>query len=193
MQVVLEAALLSGYAVLILLLSLASLRGYAMFKPLSRLRAQRPHKVSIVVAAKNEADTLRECLTSLAELDYPDKEVIVVCGPSDDGTEAVAEEFAGRMTVMREPPRPADWLGKSWACHHGYQRTTGDVLLFADGDVIHSRESLGIALANLDADEADLLSVWPEIVTRTKAERLIFPTSVFFLCLGVLASSRRTP
>jgi chlorobactene glucosyltransferase len=189
----LETALLSGYTILVLLLSLASLRGYAMFKPLSRLPVERPHKVSIVVAAKNEADTLRECLASLAELEYPDKEVIVVCGPSDDGTEQVAEAFAGSMTVLREPPRPADWLGKSWACHHGYQETTGDVLLFADGDVIHSRASLGVALANLDSNKADLLSVWPEIVTRTRAERLIFPTSVFFLCLGVLASSRRTP
>jgi chlorobactene glucosyltransferase len=193
MQAELETALLSGYAVLVLLLSLASLKGYTMFKPLSRLPDERRHKVSVVVAAKNEADTLRESLASLAGLEYPDREVIVVCGPSDDGTEELAEEFASGMTVIREPPRPPDWLGKSWACHHGYQRSTGDVLLFADGDVIHSRESLGIALANLDAGRADLLSVWPEIVCRTKAERLIFPTSVFFLCLGVLASSRRTP
>ena len=188
-----ETALLSGYAVLVLLVSLASLRGYSMFKPLSPLPVERRHKVSVVVAAKNEADTLRESLESLAGLDYPDKEVIVVCGPSDDGTEDVAEEFSGKMTVLREPPRPPDWLGKSWACHQGYQRSTGDVLLFADGDVIHSRESLGVALANLDAKEAGLLSVWPEIVTRTRAERLIFPTSIFFLCLGVLLSSRRTP
>lgn len=188
-----ETALLSGYASLVLLLSLASLRGYTMFKPLSPLPLERRHKVSVVVAAKNEADTLQESLASLAELDYPDKEVIVVCGPSDDGTEEVAEKFAGKMTVLREPPRPPDWLGKSWACHHGYQRSTGDVLLFADGDVIHSPESIGVALANLDAKQAGLLSVWPEIVTRTRAERLIFPTSVFFLCLGVLASSKRTP
>ena len=97
------------------------------------------------------------------------------------------------MTVLREPQRPPEWLGKSWACHHGYLRSTGDVLLFADGDVIHSPQSLGAVLANLDANKADLLSVWPETVTRTMSERLIFPTSIFFLCVGVAASARRTP
>lgn len=194
MQVgILEGALLIGYAVFVLLLGLAALAGYRMFKPLARLSSGGGHRVSIIVAVKNEADTLRECLTSLSELEYPDKEVIVVCGPSVDGTEEIAQEFSSTMTVLREPERPLDWLGKSWACHHGYLRSTGDVLLFADGDVIHSRESLGAVLANLDADKADLLSVWPETVTRTRSERLIFPTSVFFLCVGVAASARRTP
>jgi chlorobactene glucosyltransferase len=194
MQVgILDATLLSGYALLVLLLSIASLTGYKMFKPLTRLSGDSGHKVSIIVAAKDEADTLRESLASLTELEYPDKEVIVVCGPSNDGTEKVAQEFAGKVTVLREPERPPDWLGKSWACHHGYQRSTGDVLLFADGDVIHSRESLGVVLANLDSKKADLLSVWPKIVTRTRAERVIFPTSVFFLCVGVVLSARRTP
>jgi chlorobactene glucosyltransferase len=194
MQVgILDAALLSGYALLVLLLSLASLYGYRMFKPLAHLSGSGGHKVSIIVAAKNEADTLRESLASLTELEYPDKEVIVVCGPSSDGTEEVAQEFAGQVTVLREPERPPDWLGKSWACHHGYLRSKGDILLFADGDVVHSRESLGVVLANLDSKKADLLSVWPKIVTRTRAERLIFPTSVFFLCVGVALSARRTP
>src|SRR5271169_3512534 len=188
-----ETALLLVYALLVLLLSLAALVGYRMFKPLARLSGASGHKVSIIVAARNEADTLRESLASLAELDYPDKEVIVVCGPSNDGTEELAREFSGRMTVLSEPERPPDWLGKSWACHHGYLRSTGDVLLFADGDVVHSRESLGVALANLDSRKADLLTVWPKIVTRTASERLIFPTSVFFLCVGVAASARRTP
>jgi chlorobactene glucosyltransferase len=190
---ILEAVVLAGYALFVLLLGLGALVGYRMFEPLSRLPGGGGHKVSIVVAAKNEADTLRESLASLSELEYPDREVIVVCGPSTDGTEEVAQEFADKMTVLREPERPPDWLGKSWACHHGYQRSTGDVLLFADGDVVHSPESLGVVLANLDAKKADLLSVWPETVTRTRAERLIFPTSIFFLCVGVAGSARRAP
>ena len=189
-----EVALLSGYVVVVLLASVAALLGYRMFRRLVRLPGYEAHKVSIIVAAKNEADTLRESLASLAELDYPDKELIVVCGPSDDGTEEVAEEFAGKATVLREPERPADWLGKSWACHHGYLRSTGDILLFTDGDVIHTRESLGVVLANLQAGRVDLLTVWPEIVTRSRAERVILPTSAFYLSLGIATlGARRTP
>jgi cellulose synthase/poly-beta-1,6-N-acetylglucosamine synthase-like glycosyltransferase len=191
---ILGAALIVGYVVLVLLLSVAALFGYRMFKPLARLAGGGGHRVSIIVAAKQEADTLRESLASLVELEHADKEVIVVCGPSSDGTEEVAREFAGRVTVLKEPERPADWIGKSWACHNGYLRSTGDVLLFADGDVLHSKESLDTVLANLDAEKADLLSLWPEIVTRAKSERVIFPASLFFLCAGVAATStRRTP
>jgi len=184
---------LSGYALIILLLSAAAFYGYKLFRPLARMPGVAGHKVSIIVAAKNEADTLRECLTSLTELEYADKEVIVVCGPSSDGTEEIAQEFAGKMTVLREPERPPDWLGKSWACHHGFLKSTGDILLFADGDVIHSRESLGVVLANLEASRAELLSVWPQIVTRTVSERVIFPATMFFLCGGVAVSAKRTP
>lgn len=185
--------LLAAYVVLIFLLSAAALLGYRLFKLLPGRPGGEGHKVSIIVPAKEEADTLRDSLASLTAMRYPSTELIVVCGPSHDGTEDVANEFAGKMTVLKEPERPAGWMGKSWACHHGYLRSTGDVLLFADGDVIHSQESLRVALANLDAEKAGLLSLWPQIVTRARSERVFFPASLFFLCAGVAAaSSRRT-
>jgi chlorobactene glucosyltransferase len=187
-------ALLLLYALIVLLASAAALIGYGMFKPLGRPREGRPHKVSIVVAAKEEADMLRESLASLTKLDYKDKEVIVVYGPSQDGTEQLAQEFAGDMTVIRDPERPPDWLGKSWACHHGYLKSTGDILLFCDADVVHTPESLGVVLANLDSQGIDLLTLWPEIVTRTRSERVIFPATVFFLCTGLATGgAKRTP
>jgi chlorobactene glucosyltransferase len=185
--------LLSGYALIVVIMSAAAFYGYKMFRPLARLPSGGGHKVSIIVAAKNEADTLREALASITELDYTDKEVIVVCGPSNDGTEEIAQEFAGKATVLPEPERPPDWLGKSWACHHGFLKSTGDILLFADGDVLHSPGSLGVLLANLEASRADLLSVWPEIITRSFSERVIFPATIFFLCGGVAISAKRTP
>ncbi len=191
---VVNVALLAGYLLLVVLLSLAGLYGYRMFRPLPRLDGGGRHRVSVIVAAKEEADTLRESLASLVELEHVDKEVIVVCGSSGDGTEEVARAFSDHVTFLREPEKPEDWLGKSWACHNGYLRSTGDVLLFADGDVLHSKESLGVALAYLDSGKADLLSLWPEIVTRARSERVIFPASLFFLCAGVAAaSSRPTP
>jgi chlorobactene glucosyltransferase len=182
--------LLLGYSVLVLLVSVAAISGFRLFKRLIPLSG-RGHRVSIIVAAKNEGDTLRDSLESLTHLDYPDKEVIVVCGPSTDATEAIADEFGPQVKVLREPERPVDWLGKSWACHNGYLSSSGDVLLFTDGDVVHSKDSLDTVLANLESKKADLVSVWPEIVTRTRSERVMFPASLFFLCAGVAAFSNR--
>lgn len=176
---------------LVILLSAAALYGYRLFRPLLSSGEGQAHKVSVIVPAKQEADTLRASLASLVEVKHRDKEVIVVCGRSTDGTEEVAGEFTGKVTVMREPERPAGWVGKSWACHNGYLRSSGDVLLFADGDVLHSKESLDVVLANLDSERADLLSLWPEIVTRARSERVIFPASLFFLCAGIAATSSR--
>jgi chlorobactene glucosyltransferase len=42
-------------------------------------------------------------------------------------------------------------------------------------------------LANLESNHADLLSVWPEVVTRDWSERVMLPASIFFLCVGVAA------
>ncbi len=192
---VVEVVLVAALTILVVLASAAALFGYGMFRPLARLPAvENGRKVSIIVAAKNEADTLRECLASVTALDYRDKEVIVVCGPSEDGTEEIAQEFRTKLTVLREPERPADWVGKSWACREGYLKSTGEILLFTDGDLVHSHESLGVVLANLESTKADLFSVWPQIATRSPSERVVLPASIFFLCAGVASvASTTTP
>lgn len=187
--------LLSGYALLLLLAGAGAFLGYRRFPRLVRDSsfADRASTVSVIIAAKEEADTLRGCLASLMKLERPPKEVIVVCGPSRDGTESVAREF-NNVHVLGEPERPPDWVGKSWALHEGYLRSSGDILLFTDGDVIHSPDSLDVIVSRLETSRADLLSLWPQIVTRVPSERTILPTSIFFLCAGIAAAAtKRTP
>ncbi len=52
-------------------------------------------KVSIIVAAYNSQDTIKECLTSIITLDYPEThlEVIVMDVGSGDSTVKMAEQF----------------------------------------------------------------------------------------------------
>ncbi len=54
--------------------------------------------VSIILAVRNEAEHLDDCLRALATLDYPgDKlEILLVDGMSDDGTAGIIAEWAGR-------------------------------------------------------------------------------------------------
>jgi hypothetical protein len=49
--------------------------------------------VSVIVCSYNGAATLRECLASLMELQYPDYEVILVDDGSTDATEEIAADF----------------------------------------------------------------------------------------------------
>ncbi len=99
-------------------------------------------KVSIIVPARNEELNIRSCLVSLTNLDYPDYEIIVVDGNSIDDTRRIVENEFPEITLIEEPPRPKEWIGKPWACHVGWKHATGDILLFTDADTIHRQDSL---------------------------------------------------
>src|SRR5438876_3314757 len=57
--------------------------------------------ISVVVASYNGARTLDECLASLARLNYPDYEVIVV----DDGSRDATPQIVARYPVDRKSTR----------------------------------------------------------------------------------------
>ncbi len=88
--------------------------------------------LSVVIPARNEADTLPPLLASLREQDVQPLEVLVVDDGSSDGTAAVAA--AGGARVLPSAPLPAGWRGKTWACHQGAAAARGDLLLFMDAD-----------------------------------------------------------
>ncbi len=144
--------------------------------PLNRLT------VSIILPVRDQAQTVRECVVSLVELDYPEKEIIVVDGNSTDGTRDILRSFNGKIRLVDEEPLPQGWVGKNWACHTGYQQAEGDLLLFTDGDSIHSRDSLAKTLNYLEVTKADLVTLAPAAILRTFWEKLLQPP-IFWLIM----------
>lgn len=140
-------------------------------------------KISIIIPVKNEADTVSSCLSSIVKLDYPNKEIIVVCAKSDDGTEEIVRSFP--VKVINETEPPSGWIGKNWACHLGYQASTGSLLLFTDGDVVHDEKSLSSSVEFMKRTKADMVSCWPKIVTRSFFEALVLPIGYFLLSAGI--------
>lgn len=64
-----------------------------MFRAAPRFPLPRTPKVSVVVASYNGDRTLKACLESLRNLNYPDYEVILVDDGSTDTTPQLAEQF----------------------------------------------------------------------------------------------------
>lgn len=96
---------------------------------------------SIIVVAQNEEDSLPGCLKSLKNLDYPREklEFILVNDRSSDRTEQIMADFvrsnpnAKMITIKRDP---SFLTGKTNGLAQGVKNSTGEILLFTDGDCI---------------------------------------------------------
>jgi len=157
--------------------------------------AGRAPQVSIVLPARNERLNIERCVRSLAALEYPSFEIVVVDDRSEDGTGALARSVpcgnATRLVVIDGVPLPEGWLGKPWACHQGMAVACGELLLFTDADTEHAPDLLARALLGMEEDAADLLTVMGRQEMETFWERLVQP-HIFILMLLRFPAFERT-
>lgn len=135
--------------------------------------------VSIIVPARNEAENITMCLSTLLLTDYPRWELIVVDDNSVDGTadivRMIAARSGGMVRLIEGEPLPNGWLGKSWACWQGYKAARGEVLLFTDADTRHHAGLLGHAVGAALHEKADLTTVLPRQLMEGFWERVVLP------------------
>ena len=135
--------------------------------------------VSVVVPARNEERSIRECVQSVCASHYPSFEVIVVDDRSDDRTaelaRAIPADRARRVVVIGGAELPEGWFGKPWACAQGAEVAGGDLLLFTDADTVHDPALMGMAVAGLERERADALTVMGRQLMETLWERLVQP------------------
>lgn len=99
-------------------------------------------KVSILIAARNEADNIISCLQSVAALEYPSEYLQVLIGDdaSEDTTAALTDEFIrDKPHFERIEIRPADsstlLKGKTNVLAQLAHRANGEFLFFTDADI----------------------------------------------------------
>ncbi len=90
--------------------------------------------VSVVIPALNEERTIRECLASVVELDYPPerREILVVDNGSTDRTAEIINSFTVRY--LQENQR-----GVASARNTGIRAGRGGIVAFTDADCIVSK------------------------------------------------------
>lgn len=100
--------------------------------------------ISIVLAARNEADRLPARLTNLLAIPYRGRrEIIVVSDGSTDGTPEAAAAFGDAVRLVQVPAG-----GKPAALNAGVAAATGEVLVFADARQEFSTDALQHLAAN---------------------------------------------
>jgi glycosyltransferase involved in cell wall biosynthesis len=145
-------------------------------------------RVSIVVPARNEEESIRDTLLQLLALDYSNYEVIAVNDRSTDDSGQKMDEVAagpqahGLLKVIHISELPSGWLGKTHAMWIAGQQATGDWLLFTDADVLFKPDALRRAVAYAEAERADHVVLFPRMIMKRPGEKMMI---AFFQALFV--------
>lgn len=99
--------------------------------------------LSIVIPAKNEAESLRKLLPELKNL-YPSGEIIVVDDGSTDDTRSLCQDV-GVIVVSHSYSK-----GNGAAIKSGARESTGDIIVFMDGDGQHKPSDIPRLLSKLE-------------------------------------------
>jgi len=146
-------------------------------------------RVTAVVPARNEADSIGDSIGSLLAQDYRGQwTVILVDDDSNDGTAEIARRVANadeRLRVVRSRGLPAGWTGKLWAVKQGIDAAAAlpqapDYVLLTDADIVHAPDSVSRLVVHAERNRLVLTSLMVKLHCESFAERATIPAFIFF-------------
>ncbi len=142
-------------------------------------------KVSVVVAAKDEAENIEVCIRTLLQQDYPNFEVVVCNDRSVDDTPGIVQRVAAsdaRCRLVNITHLPQGWCGKNNAMQTGITQTNGEWVVMIDADCRQiSPRTLSAAVQHAKDTATDMLSVLPVLEMKGFWENVVQP-----VCGGVM-------
>lgn len=94
------------------------------------MRPRRWPSISIVTPSLNQGAYLAACMDSVLGQGYPELEYIVMDGGSSDGSHAVIEKRAARLSHWQSEPDD----GQYDAVQQGFERTSGEIMAWLNAD-----------------------------------------------------------
>ncbi|MBS3955551.1 MAG: glycosyltransferase [Methylomicrobium sp.] len=86
--------------------------------------------ISVIVAVYNGANTIQQCIDSIAQQTYPNKELIVIDGGSKDGTDSLLE--ANQELISYWISEPDSGIYSAW--NKGLRQAKGEWICFLGAD-----------------------------------------------------------
>ena len=117
-------------------------------------------KLSVVIPAYNERNTVQKLLQRVANAPIPDDtelEIIVVDDGSTDGTRDLLQELEKEGNPPFKLVLQPENQGKGAALRTGFQHTTGDIVLIQDADLEYNPRDYPQILQPFLDDEADVV------------------------------------
>lgn len=160
---------------------------------LSKRKRENPDLpfVSVIIAARNEEDTIAHCLKGLIAQDYPKKkfEIIVVDDGSTDGTARLVRRYHARtrnVRLLHLQPHVSKKTGrKPDAITFGIQKSRGEVVATTDADCEVPSTWLRSMVSRLSRDVAFLAG---PVVEKPRGSLLSHLSAMEYLGLTTTAA-----
>ena len=125
-------------AVMAIYVFMAVLFLVGLFRP-SSPRNETQYTVSVIVAARDEEETIAACLSDLLAQTYPSDryEIVVVDDGSTDATAQIVRELCGtcpNLRLLHASPAPEGISPKKHALSVGIRSSDGEIILTTDAD-----------------------------------------------------------
>jgi len=123
--------------------------------------------ISIIIPAYNEEKVIAKTIESTIEIDYPQKEIIVVDDGSKDNTLLIAKSYEQDMVKVLHKENG----GKASALNYGLTFARGEIIAVLDADTIAGKNSLK-EIAKIFADDENIAAVAGNVKVRNKVNLL---------------------
>lgn len=145
--------------------------------------------VSVVIAARNEEDTLPQLVADLKTQRYPSRlwEAIIVNDYSTDGTATLASALPANVRMMR-PSVPAAQSSKKKAIESGIKEAKGSLLLITDADCRVSPGWIQTAASFYEERQSSFIAA-PVRFTHNNTLLQTFQALDFTVLQGITAAS----
>lgn len=153
-------------------------------------------RVTTIVPARDEAESIGAALRTRLDDDYPDLELVVVDDRSVDDTPRIIAELAAsdrRVVPIRVEQLPDGWLGKLNALEQGVRAATGDWLLLSDADIHLEPGTLRRAVAFCESTGCDFIALVPEFRSRSFAVNVAWSVFLRILIMVFSPAAIRDP
>jgi len=133
-------------------------------------------KVSIIVPAKNEEKVIERLLNALVNLDYPQKEIILIEDGSTDNTPQICQKWVKKHPSLIKCLHSSTSNGKPSAINYAAKEATGEIIAVYDADTILEPTTLNKIIPHFQ--DPNVAAVQGELRTVNPDESLITRLSV---------------